>query len=196
MSDTAYALPSSPSPVREKVFSGINKASGWLEALGFSWLVPLLKMAAGDNIQEQGKELRRVLLVPLLGIFVFVGAWAALAPTVQTSLGAVPGPVQVWEQVGVLYKDHQAVRAKADAFYERQDKRNAKLIADGKEDKVKFRTFTGKPTYLDQILTSIKTVALGFIFATMIAVPLGIGMGLSENINGAVNPLIQIFKPV
>ena len=196
MANIADSIETTPSPAREKIFSLINKASGWLEALGFSWLVPLLKMAAGDNIQEQGRELRRVLLIPLLGILAFVGAWAALAPTVQTSLGAVPGPAQVWEQVGVLYKDHQAVRAKATAFYERQDKRNEKLIAEGKANKVKHRTFTGKPTYLDQILTSLKTVALGFLFATAIAVPLGIAMGLSQNVNGAVNPLIQIFKPV
>lgn len=196
MANAAESITVPASPTREKIFSAINKASGWLEALGFSWLVPLLKMAAGDNVKEQGKELRRVLLVPLLGILVFVAAWAVLAPKVQTSLGAVPGPAQVWEQVGVLYNEHQAVRAKADAFYERQDKRNEKLVAEGKEDKVKYRTFTGKPTYIDQILTSIKTVALGFVFATVIAVPLGIAMGLSQTVNGAVNPLIQIFKPV
>ena len=131
MANAADSISSPPSQTREKIFSAINKTSGWLEALGFSWLVPLLKMAAGDNIQEQGKELRKVLLVPLIGILVFLSAWAILAPKVQTSLGAVPGPAQVWEQVGVLYKDHQAVRAKADAFYERQEKRIAKLFEAG-----------------------------------------------------------------
>ena len=196
MANTADSLTAPVSSFREKIFSGINKVSGWLEALGLSWLVPLLKMAAGDNIQEQGKELRRVLLVPMLGILAFIAAWAILAPKVQTSLGAVPGPVEVWEQVGVLYEEHIAVRAKADAFYQRQDLRNEKLIAEGNEDKVKWRSFTGKPTYLDQILTSLKTVALGFLFATAIAVPLGIAMGLSQTVSGAVNPLIQIFKPV
>jgi nitrate/nitrite transport system permease protein len=30
----------------------------------------------------------------------------------------------------------------------------------------------------------------------MIAVPLGIASGLSKTVNGAINPLIQIFKPV
>ena len=29
--------------------TAINKASGWLDALGFGWLTPLLKIAAGDN---------------------------------------------------------------------------------------------------------------------------------------------------
>ncbi len=39
-------------------------------------------------------------------------------------------------------------------------------------------------------------MALGFIIATIIAVPVGIMCGLSQAVNGALNPLIQIFKPV
>ncbi|MEM8649193.1 MAG: ABC transporter permease [Pseudomonadota bacterium] len=186
----------SKSAKREKLFSGINKASGWLDALGFSWLVPILKLAAGDSPKEQLSELKKVLVIPLVGILAFLLAWAVLAPKVQTSLGAVPGPVQVWEQVGNLWDDHVREREKADAFYERQDKRNAKLIEAGKADKVKHREYTGKPTYIDQIITSLFTVGLGFLIATIIAVPLGIASGLSRSFNGAINPLIQIFKPV
>ncbi len=181
---------------RERVFSVINSASGWLDALGFSWLVPILKIAAGDNPREQLGELKRVLLVPLMGIGVFLLAWGVLAPQVQTSLGAVPGPVQVWQQTVNLWQDHVREREKAAAFYERQDERNAKLEAAGKTDKVKWRTYTGKPTYIDQIGTSLVTVGLGFFFATLVAVPLGIASGLSRTVNGAINPLIQIFKPV
>lgn len=181
---------------RERFFSAINKASVWLEALGFSWLTPILKMMAGDNPREQLSELTRVLVVPLLGIGLFLAAWSSLAPQVQTSLGAIPGPAQVWEQVGNLWEDHQREREKAAAFYERQELRNAKLAAAGKADKVKHRNYTGKPTYLDQILTSLFTVGLGFAIATIIAVPLGVASGLSRAFNGAINPLIQIFKPV
>lgn len=181
---------------REKIFSMITKASGWLDALGFSWLVPILRMGAGDSPKEQLGELKRVLLIPLLGILAFLLAWGVLAPKVQTSLGAVPGPVQVWEQAGNLWADHLREREKAAAFYERQDKRNEKLIQEGKEDRVKHRNYTGKPTYIDQIFTSLFTVGLGFFIATLVAVPLGIASGLSRNFNGAINPLIQIFKPV
>ncbi|MEM9330450.1 MAG: ABC transporter permease [Pseudomonadota bacterium] len=181
---------------REKMFSVINKASGWMDALGFAWLVPIVKLVAGESPREQLVELRRVLLIPLIGILAFLMAWAVLAPKVQTSLGAVPGPVQVWEQVGNLWEDHQREREKATAFYERQEKRNAKLIEAGKADKVKQRKYTGKPTYIDQIITSLFTVGLGFMIATVIAVPLGIASGLSRTFNGAINPLIQIFKPV
>ncbi|MCR4264619.1 ABC transporter permease [Nitratireductor sp. ZSWI3] len=181
---------------KERVFARINRAAGWLDALGLSWVTPLLRIAAGDNPSEQMEELKRALFIPLLGIGFFLLAWGALAPQVQTSLGAIPGPVQVWGEAVNLWHDHLGERAKADAFYERQEERNAKLAAEGKADRVKWRDYTGRPTYLDQIGTSLITVGLGFVIATLLAVPLGIAMGLSRTVNGAINPLIQIFKPV
>ena len=181
---------------KEKRFAAIAKAASYLNVLGLGWFVPLLKMAAGDSPKHQLRELWQLLIVPLLGILVFVGAWAVFAPQINTSLGAIPGPSQVWEQVGGLWQDHKVERDKADAFYARQDVRNQKLIEAGREDKVKSRKYTGKPTYIDQILTSLQTVALGFVIATLIAVPIGIASGLSRTVNGALNPLIQIFKPV
>ena len=36
----------------------------------------------------------------------------------------------------------------------------------------------------------------GFLLAALIAIPLGIAVGLSKTLNAAVNPIIQIFKPV
>ncbi|EAV42947.1 binding-protein-dependent transport systems inner membrane component [Stappia aggregata IAM 12614] len=194
--DTAGSQDLARAARREKLFTRINKAAGWLDALGLSWTVPLLKIAAGDSLKEQLGELKRVLVIPLLGIAAFLVLWGALAPQVQTSLGAVPGPAAVWSQAVNLWDDHVREREKADAFYERQEQRNAKYEAEGKTDKIKWRDYTGKPTYIDQIGTSLKTVGLGFLIATLIAVPLGIASGLSRSFNGAINPLIQIFKPV
>lgn len=181
---------------RERRFLRINRAAGWLDALGLAWLTPLLRIAAGDNVGEQLGELKRALLIPLAGIAMFVLAWGVLAPRVNTSLGALPGPAEVWEQALVLWDDHGAERAKEASFYERQAERNAALVAAGKPEEVKVRAYTGKPTFFDQVLTSLQTVGLGFIIATLIAVPLGITCGLSKTVNGAINPLIQIFKPV
>ena len=181
---------------RDRLFTAINKAALWLNALGFGWLTPILRIAAGDDLREQLGELRHTLVIPLIGIVAFVLAWAALAPQVQTSLGAIPGPVQVWEQAGALWADHLAEREKEAEFYARQDARNAELVAEGSADKVKIRSYTGKPTFLDQIFTSLRTVGLGFVIATIVAVPLGIASGLSRAFNGALNPLVQIFKPV
>ncbi len=181
---------------KERLFTKINKAASWLDVLGLSWVTPILRIIAGDSPSEQFKELKQVLIIPVLGILLFLVAWGVLAPKVQTSLGAIPGPVQVWEQTLNLWDDHVRERAKADAFYKRQDVRNAKLIANGKADRVKHRKYTGKPTYLDQIFISLITVGIGFLIATVIAVPIGIASGLSKSFNDGINPLIQIFKPV
>jgi nitrate/nitrite transport system permease protein len=181
---------------RERLFTRINKADGWFKVLGLSWVTPILRAVAGDNPKAQMKEIWQLLGVPVTAIVLFLAAWALLAPKVQTSLGAIPGPAQVWEQVGVLYQDHADERAKAADFYDRQEARNAKLVAEGNADRVKWRDYTGKPTYLDQIWTSIKTVFFGFALGTIVAVPLGIMAGLSKTANAAMNPLIQIFKPV
>jgi nitrate/nitrite transport system permease protein len=142
----------------------------------------------GENWRQLG--------VPLLAVAVFLAAWASLAPTVRTSLGALPGPVQVWEQAGNLYADHLAEREKEAAFYHRQEERNAARLAKDPGAEVKWRQYTGKPTYIDQIFTSLKTVFMGFVLATLVAVPLGVACGLSSLVNAALNPLVQVFKPV
>ncbi len=173
-----------------------ERMAGIATVAGLGWLVPLCRLAAWDHPRRQVAELWRQLGVPLLAILVFLALWGAAAPRVQTSLGAVPGPAQVWEQVGNLWADHAAERAKEDAFYERQEKRNAELVAADPQADVKIRPYTGKPTYLDQIATSLKTVFMGFLLASVVAVPLGIASGLSKTANAALNPLIQVFKPV
>ncbi len=50
--------------------------------------------------------------------------------------------------------------------------------------------------FLDQIITSLGTVFTGFFLGMMIAVPIGIITGLSNSAYRAINPLVQIFKPV
>jgi len=134
--------------------------------------------------------------VPVVAIALFLWVWAESAARVQTSLGAVPGPVQVFKQAQDLLQDHWAERAKEKAFYERLYERNKKRLAEDPSAQVRVSRWTGKPTFIDQILTSLKTVFMGFLLATLVAVPLGILCGSSKIVQSALNPLIQIFRPV
>ena len=134
--------------------------------------------------------------MPLLAILAFLMLWGTLAPQVQTSLGAVPGPAQVWSEFRGLHADAQAKAESRDKFEAMVETRNQRLIEAGRADEVKTVAYTGSPSYYDQIWTSIQTVFFGFLIATVIAVPLGILAGLSATANAALNPLIQIFKPV
>ena len=138
----------------------------------------------------------RALILPMLGVLVFTLLWSFSASKIDTSLGKFPGPGAVAEQVVNLYNEHQASREKELAFYQRQEQRNAARIAKDPTYIPKTRTFTGKETFVDQIGTSLMTVLSGFILAAIIAIPLGIAIGLSKSLNTAINPIIQIFKPV
>jgi nitrate/nitrite transport system permease protein len=115
---------------------------------------------------------------PAFGIVAFVGLWAVLAPTVDTSLGALPGPGDVWAAFGGLMDDHFSARELA-----------AESVAAG-------ISYSGPPTFIDQIFISLKTVGMGFVLASILAVPLGLVAGMSKRFNAAINPLVQIMRPI
>ncbi len=115
---------------------------------------------------------------PILGIGVFLALWAMLAPLVQTSLGALPGPGDVWTAFLGLLDEAAASRVAA-----------AEAVAAG-------YVYTGPPTFIDQIFTSLETVAAGFLLATLLAVPLGLVAGMSKRVNAAINPLVQVMRPI
>ena len=189
------ALATDPAPGARRV-ARAGRAAATLSTLGLGFLAPLVRALAGDDPAGNLREFARLLGVPLFAIALFLVAWAQLAPRVDTSLGALPGPAQVWAQAVALDGDFRREQEKRAEFFARQDARNAELVAEGKADMVKVRGYVGKPTFYAQIWTSIQTVLFGFALATIVAVPLGIACGLSPTVNLGLTPLIQIFKPV
>ena len=138
----------------------------------------------------------RAVVVPAIAMAIFLALWSFAAARVQTSLGAVPGPMAVFNLAGGLVTEHFAERAMEHEFHVRQEERNRAKLAEDPNAEVRTVDWTGKPTYIDQIFTSLKTVFVGFLLATLIAVPVGIFCGLSKTVQTALNPLIQIFRPV
>jgi nitrate/nitrite transport system permease protein len=153
-------------------------------------------LASAADARERARALFLALGMPLAAVALFLWLWSAGAARVQTSLGAVPGPLQVLVQGKALLDDHIAERAKAADFYRRQEARNRERLAEDPQARVAVHKWTGKPTFLDQIATSLATVFAGFVLATLVAVPLGILCGSSRAIQSALNPMIQVFRPV
>ena len=83
---------------------------------------------------------------PMARIAGFLLLWAIFAPMVKTSLGTLPGPGDVWQAFLGLMDEHFAARAEAAAA---------------------GANYTGPPTFIDQIFTSLKTVAMGFTLASL-----------------------------
>jgi nitrate/nitrite transport system permease protein len=168
----------------------------FLNITGCTWFVPLVKIAAGENPALQIRQLWLVMGVPILAFMAFLGLWSFSAAKVNTSLGAIPGPVAVWHEASGLLDDHYAERAKEAEYYQRQQARNQQKLAEDPNAEIKTRPYNGQSTYLDKIFTSLYTVFAGFVIATLIAVPLGLFCGMNPVFNTAINPLVQIFKPV
>jgi len=159
-------------------------------------LRPMIKLFREKITAQRMAALLKGIFTPLIGIVVFLLIWQGAASEINTSLGTFPGPAEVWTQTTALVAEHNEVRTKKTAFYQRQQKRNQAKLAKDPNATIKLRAYTGKETFLDQIWTSLYTVMCGFLLASLIAIPIGIMIGLNATLYAAVNPLIQIFKPV
>lgn len=162
--------------------------------------------------------------IPLVAFAVFLAVWTLAARGVVTKYGALPSPAHVWREWTLLVADHRETRARARTFEQEQKKEVAQLLsyvaiarakaglATSPEVRQDFETkargfeaqaslaerrkFSASPTYFDQILTSLKTVFAGFLIASLVAIPVGILCGMSKSFQLAINPMVQIFKPV
>lgn len=156
----------------------------------------LAKLNFGKIFPMKIKSIVLAAFMPTIGIVFFLLFWQVGAHSIKTSLGAFPGPAEVFEQAGNLVDEYKKEGEREAAFYVRQDKRNADALAEDPKAEIQERKYSGRPTFLDKIVTSLVTVLCGFFLATIIAIPLGIVIGLSQALYGAFNPIIQIFKPI
>ena len=118
----------------------------------------------------------------------------------------LPSPSQTLNGAYVLWVDYKVKKAQKEAFVKKNaaynemaeayNIKNAEAIEDGKLKAKELMLPSIVSSFVGQIGTSLKTVFAGFFLALLIAVPLGIVIGLSPTLRKAVNWFIQIFKPV
>ena len=202
-----------------------KKLSKSIRFIGLGFLEPLIHLIQGKETKKNLVLVLKKIIAPLASFILFIGVWQTgsqllynkeadyrieKARTEQGDEAAIkmkecinsgdvscqpntlPSPAQVKVSFFKLLEDHKIIRQDKKDFKEKTASLNQKRIADGKE----AITYTGRPSFVDQIITSIKTVFAGFLLAIFIAVPIGIIIGLSETLRDSFNWLIQIFKPV
>ncbi len=196
-----------------------------IRIMGLGFLEPLVRLIAGEEKQKNAVSFVKKAIFPLVSIFFFLFVWGigaqflydkeasariekAMAEQgteaaaemkkciesgdVSCQPNTLPSPAKVWGAFQTLLEDHKIISKKKDEFAKKTEKINAKRAEKG-EDPIKY---TGRPSFVDQIKTSLKTVFAGFLLAAMIAIPIGIIIGLSSTLRTSFNWLIQIFKPV
>lgn len=188
-------------------------------------LSPFINLIKGIDTKKNLLVILKKFVAPLASILLFLGLWQTGAQWLfkieadyriekaMTEQGAeaaasmkaciesgdvscqpntLPSPAQVKHSLMNLIKDHHVISADKKAFYEKTAAISAQRVAQGLDPIV----YTGRPSFVDQILTSLKTVFAGFLLAVAIAVPIGVVIGLSDTLRNSFNWLIQIFKPV
>lgn len=197
-------------PVPKRRLPNPAKVAHTLDKLGLGFFSPFVLLIAKDEPAKQVRQILLSIILPLLAIGAFMAFWQFTADEVQTDSMKIPSPAETWSAwEGIVdFANREADKEKV--FNERMiasvDKWEVKVAeattpeqkqrAQEMVDRFAGRTYVGPPTFFDQIWTSLFTVAVGFFVATLIAVPMGILCGLSKYFNMAVNPLIQVFKPV
>ncbi|MCM8569106.1 ABC transporter permease [Gramella jeungdoensis] len=200
----------------------LGKVTEYVESGAFTSSV---KSLGKKTLKFNSKKFLRNIIIPLFSILIFIGVWhlgsralfnmeadykiekalnergpeaaaevesCIISGNIACQPNTLPSPVQVWESFQSLIADHKAIRADKRAFVEKTAILNEKRLAEGKEP----ITYTGRPSFVDQILTSLETVFAGFLLALFIAIPIGVIIGLSPTLRSSFNWLIQIFKPV
>lgn len=190
---------------------------------GLPILEPFVRLAAGEDPKEQLVGIAKFLLLPCAAIGVFLLGWSLAARTVVTDSMQLPGPTSTWNAGRELFAMHTAQKALDVEKKQEKLQEAVTLMAKAKASETAAASATGgeqetllanalvlkkqavnaanykpssAPTFVDQIWTSLKTVFFGFAIATLIAVPVGVLCGMSSWFNAALNPLIQVFKPV
>ncbi|MBF6057106.1 ABC transporter permease [Thiomicrorhabdus heinhorstiae] len=167
-----------------------------MNPLKWAFVEPFYKLIIGEDRKGQVNLLVKSIGLPIAGLLAFLIIWQGVSSHIHTSLGQFPGPVQTYQQFVALSDEADAAAEKEAAFYQRQEERNAARMAKDPNYEPRVRDYVGPPTFFDQIWRSLVTVMSGFVLASIIAIPIGIVIGLSSNAYAAFNPLIQIFKPV
>ncbi len=153
-----------------------------------------LRSWAKSELQFQ--KLARTFLLPAVGLLIFLGLWYLLAVNTNVRTGSLPTPYQVAIEAKALWDEHMQEGVKEQEFYAKQKELKAMFLEKFPDREWKERKYSGKDTFIDQIMTSIQTVFVGFFISSLFAIPIGLFCGMSRDFYRAINPLIQIFKPV
>lgn len=193
--------------------------------IGFGFLEPIIRLLYGEEPKKNAMELFTKVGLPIVSILAFLFIWEVAASSLYNSdaerkvekvrlasgnkaaeeewtliksgdlshqPNTLPSPSQVKRAAKSLWNDVMEVQKKKREFKEKVNKTNKNRISKGLEPIV----YTGRPSFADQVVTSLKTVFWGVILAIFVAVPLGIVLGLGKTARESTNWVIQIFKPV
>ncbi|MEK0417371.1 MAG: nitrate transporter, permease protein [Pseudomonadota bacterium] len=133
----------------------------------------------------------RAALVSLLLLLVFLGAWQLASNTPAAAAGNATMSAEEIEYAKMMGKDPGAAKATGFPPPLEVARTTWKHLSDPFYDKGPNDKGIGI-----QLAHSLGRVALGFLLAAAVAIPLGFLIGMSPLMQKAFNPFIQVLKPI
>jgi nitrate/nitrite transport system permease protein len=118
-------------------------------------------------------ELARKIILPFMVLIVIIAGWSMLASNIEDF--PTPSDTYVSAFGGVNSEGDELEGVLSDPFY-----------VENEDDKGLFW----------QVLMSLERVFMGFAIAIIVGVPVGLMIGMSKNAQYALDPYIQILRPV
>ncbi len=174
----------------------MKKLDYYLETFNLSWFIPVAHLLRGDQPAYQIRCLLRMVGLPILGMLTFLFVWNSVALHAQTGSLRLPTPGQVWERAEEMVVDQRNYQRSQRAYEASIVTLKAENPEMSESEIRSLVSFEHKSTFLSQIITSLQTAFVGVGIAVLIAVPIGILCGLSNEIYAMTNPFVQLFKPV
>ncbi|MFL2436033.1 MAG: ABC transporter permease [Verrucomicrobiales bacterium] len=190
-----------------------NRVAHTFDQLGLGYFSPIARLIGGDEPKKQLREIVSNTFLPILAFTIFIGVWGICSKFVVSDSTRIPSPAQTWVAWQGMVDFAEAEKIKEIDYYEANEERALKMEAkaktseeageldkmeryNGMAEKFRSKVYQGATTFFDQIGISLITVAVGFLAACILGVPVGILCGISKRVNIALNPIIQLFKPV
>ena len=153
---------------------------------------PLLDANGKPKLHE--KAMTKINTMSYYRVAVLEGNLAAVYTTYHDKFNSLASKIEKIE--GYVAKGQEYATAEKTPAIEKKIKINDKKRTAFEKQLSKANEYNGNGSIVDYIKLSIITVLFGFMLAAVVAIPVGILCGLSPSIMTALNPIIQIFRPV
>ncbi len=173
----------------------MDRIALFLDRIGLTWFVPPIRLIQGKERAYQVRLLVTQVGIPLTSIAILLFAWHLIALNLRRGSLVLPTPGQVWERGVEQYSEWRAEGARR-TLYEAEVRKNMQELGMSEGEVRAAVPYERKKLFVGQMMLSLQTAFTGVALAVLVAVPLGILCGLSGTIFSAMNPLIQVFKPV
>lgn len=97
-------------------WAGKHRTVKAIDVAGLNFLTPVVRLCYGEEPEKQLKDIGRYIVVPVIAILLFIGAWYGVAEKIQTKSGKLPNPGDTWRSASSIMAFHQRENDKQRAF--------------------------------------------------------------------------------